>query len=112
MAQEVTPDTLKLIHCSGLFSVVFLIFNRVIGTGSVRRIRRPFISFKSTRIYATPSVILRSSGSVGVALLMWLLGALIAAAGTTVYIELGTVCPDILIVECNSHLRIYAGAAT
>ncbi|KAF5383238.1 hypothetical protein D9615_004869 [Tricholomella constricta] len=61
----------------GLFSVVFLIFNRVIGTG----------------IYATPSVILRSSGSVGVALLMWLIGALIAAAGTTVYIELGTGLP-------------------
>lgn len=61
----------------GLFSVVFLIFNRVIGTG----------------IYATPSVILRSSGSVGVALLMWLVGALIAAAGTTVYIELGAGLP-------------------
>ncbi|RDB27614.1 High-affinity methionine permease [Hypsizygus marmoreus] len=61
----------------GLFSVVFLIFNRVIGTG----------------IYATPSVILRSSGSVGVALLLWLAGALIAAAGTTVYIELGTGLP-------------------
>ncbi|GLB39007.1 putative amino acid permease [Lyophyllum shimeji] len=61
----------------GLFSVVFLIFNRVIGTG----------------IYATPSVILRTSGSVGVALLMWLLGALIAAAGTIVYTELGTGLP-------------------
>ncbi|KAG6825519.1 hypothetical protein H0H92_003419 [Tricholoma furcatifolium] len=59
----------------GLFSVVFLVFNRVIGTG----------------IYATPSVILRTSGSVGVALVMWLIGALIAAAGTMVYVELGTV---------------------
>ncbi|KAF7331492.1 High affinity methionine permease [Mycena kentingensis (nom. inval.)] len=61
----------------GLFSAVFLVFNRVIGTG----------------IYATPSVILRSSGSVGVALLMWLLGAIIAAAGTAVYVELGTGLP-------------------
>lgn len=43
------------------------------------------------RIFATPSVILLSSGSVGVALLMWVLGALIAIAGTTVYVELGTV---------------------
>lgn len=50
-----------------------------------------FSQGKLIRIYATPSVILRSSGSVGVALLMWLAGALIAAAGTTVYIELGTV---------------------
>ena len=44
------------------------------------------------RIYATPSNILRSSGSVGVSLIMWLVGALIAACGTMVYIELGTVC--------------------
>ncbi|KAJ6612557.1 APC amino acid permease [Mycena sp. CBHHK59/15] len=61
----------------GLISAVFLIFNRVIGTG----------------IYATPSVILRTSGSVGMALIMWLLGALIAAAGTAVYVELGTGLP-------------------
>ncbi|KAF8899561.1 APC amino acid permease [Mucidula mucida] len=61
----------------GLFSAVVLIFNYIIGTG----------------IFATPSVILRSSGSVGVTLLMWLTGAAIAAVGTTVYIELGTGLP-------------------
>ncbi|KAF5336486.1 hypothetical protein D9611_006685 [Ephemerocybe angulata] len=61
----------------GLLSAAFLIFNRVIGTG----------------IYATPSNILRSSGSVGVALVMWILGALIAACGTVVYMELGTCLP-------------------
>ncbi|KAJ7624850.1 APC amino acid permease [Roridomyces roridus] len=61
----------------GLTSAVFLVFNRVIGTG----------------IYATPSVILRTSGSVGVALLMWVLGALLAGAGTAVYVELGTGLP-------------------
>jgi len=79
----------------GLFSVVFLIFNRVIGTG----------------IYATPSVILRTSGSVGVALLMWLLGALIAAAGTTVYIELGTVSILALIYRQTLNMN-RAGLAT
>ncbi|KAJ7429738.1 APC amino acid permease [Mycena galericulata] len=61
----------------GLASAAFLVFNRVIGTG----------------IFATPSVILHGSGSVGVALLMWVLGALIAIAGTTVYVELGTGLP-------------------
>ncbi|KAF8189454.1 APC amino acid permease [Mycena galopus ATCC 62051] len=61
----------------GLASAAFLIFNRVIGTG----------------IFATPSAILLSSGSVGIALLMWVLGALIAIAGTTVYVELGTGLP-------------------
>lgn len=61
----------------GLWSATNLVFNFVIGTG----------------IYATPSLILRSSGSVGIALVMWLIGALIAAAGTVVYIELGTGLP-------------------
>ena len=43
------------------------------------------------RIFATPSVILRSAGSVGMALSMWLLGASVAAAGSAVYTEYGTV---------------------
>ncbi|TDL24533.1 amino acid transporter [Rickenella mellea] len=61
----------------GLTSVVFLIFNRIIGTG----------------IFATPSLILKSSGSVGMTFVMWTLGALVAAAGTAVYVELGTGLP-------------------
>ncbi|KAK7678702.1 hypothetical protein QCA50_018284 [Cerrena zonata] len=61
----------------GAISAAFLIFNRVIGTG----------------IFATPSVILRSSGSVGLSLVLWLIGALVAACGTAVYIELGTGIP-------------------
>ncbi|KAK6992681.1 high affinity methionine permease [Favolaschia claudopus] len=61
----------------GLSSAAFLIFNRVIGTG----------------IFATPSAILLSSGSVGIALIMWVLGALIAIASTIVYVELGTGLP-------------------
>ncbi|KAI0342263.1 APC amino acid permease [Trametopsis cervina] len=61
----------------GLASAVFLIFNRVIGTG----------------IFATPSMILRSSGSVGMSLVMWLLGATVAACGTAVFVELGTGLP-------------------
>ncbi|KAH9852455.1 amino acid transporter [Lenzites betulinus] len=61
----------------GPLSAASLIFNRVIGTG----------------IFATPSVILRSSGSVGLSLVMWLLGATVALCGTAVYIELGTGLP-------------------
>ncbi|KAJ8516859.1 hypothetical protein ONZ45_g5854 [Pleurotus djamor] len=57
----------------GTFSAIFMIFNSIIGTG----------------IYATPSNILRSAGSVGVALSMWLVGTFIAATGTAVYMELG-----------------------
>lgn len=61
----------------GVVSAIFLIFNRIIGTG----------------IFSTPSIILRSAGSVGVTMLMWMIGAAIAAAGAAVYVELGTGLP-------------------
>jgi hypothetical protein len=52
----------------GLVSATFLIFNRMVGTG----------------IFATPSSILSLTGSVGLALFMWVAGMLIAAAGMAV----------------------------
>ncbi|KAH8899128.1 amino acid transporter [Thozetella sp. PMI_491] len=61
----------------GVFSAVFLIGNRIIGTG----------------IFATPSAILQLSGSVGLSLFMWVIGMIIALAGTAVYLEFGTAIP-------------------
>ncbi|PHH79783.1 hypothetical protein CDD80_3776 [Ophiocordyceps camponoti-rufipedis] len=61
----------------GIFSASLLIFNRTIGTA----------------IFATPGTILALSGSVGLSLLLWLAGMLIALAGTAVYMELGTGLP-------------------
>lgn len=54
------------------------------------RVQRIYLHSLSS-IFATPSIILRASGSVGFSLVMWTLGAAFAAAGTAVYIELGTV---------------------
>ncbi|KAH9481926.1 High-affinity methionine permease [Psilocybe cubensis] len=62
----------------GVVSAVFIIFNRIIGTG----------------IFATPSTILGFSGSVGLSLVMWIIGAVIAAAGMQVYIIWGTALPQ------------------
>ncbi|KAF9446972.1 high affinity methionine permease [Macrolepiota fuliginosa MF-IS2] len=61
----------------GIVSAVFIIFNRIIGTG----------------IFATPGAILALTGSVGLSLLLWLLGTLIAAAGMQTYIVWGTAFP-------------------
>lgn len=61
----------------GLLSAIFIIFNRIIGTG----------------VFATPSSILSYSGSVGLSLFMWVIGAIIAAAGMQVYIVWGTAVP-------------------
>ena len=46
-----------------------------------------------TGIFATPSSIFALSGSVGLALFMWVAGTVIAAAGLLVYLEFGTAIP-------------------
>lgn len=46
-----------------------------------------------TGIFATPSSIYALSGSVGLALFIWVAGMLIAAAGMAVYLEFGTGLP-------------------
>ncbi|OBT62085.1 hypothetical protein VE03_08998 [Pseudogymnoascus sp. 23342-1-I1] len=61
----------------GSVSAAFLVFNRMIGTG----------------IFATPSSIFAQSGSVGLALFIWVAGMVIAAAGLAVYLEFGTGLP-------------------
>ncbi|TEA22329.1 High-affinity methionine permease [Colletotrichum sidae] len=61
----------------GITTAIFLIVNRVIGTG----------------IFATPGSILRLSGSVGLSLFIWVAGMIIALAGTAVYLEWGTAIP-------------------
>lgn len=61
----------------GTVSAVFLIFNRMVGTG----------------IFATPSSIFSLSGSVGLSLFMWVAGATIALSGMLVYMEFGTGLP-------------------
>lgn len=61
----------------GFWSAVALSFNRMVGTG----------------IFATPSSIVGLSGSVGLALIIWVVGMLIAFAGQLVYLEFGTTIP-------------------
>ena len=46
-----------------------------------------------TGIFATPSTIFELSGSVGLALFIWVAGMIIAAAGMAVYLEFGTAIP-------------------
>jgi len=66
-ALYITSDSRRTI---GLTSAIFLIFNRMIGTG----------------IFATPSTIFALCGSVGLTLFIWIAGMLIAFAGMYVYL--------------------------
>lgn len=58
-------------------SAYILIISRVVGSG----------------IFAAPGVIAQSTGSVGLALLLWFLGAIVSAYGLTVSMELGCMLP-------------------
>ncbi|KAJ5610870.1 hypothetical protein N7510_007589 [Penicillium lagena] len=61
----------------GVFSTTFLIVGRIIGTG----------------IFSTPSSVTSSVGSVGAAMLLWVLGLLLAGAGLCVWLEFGCMIP-------------------
>ncbi|KAI9820101.1 MAG: hypothetical protein M1832_003808 [Thelocarpon impressellum] len=61
----------------GLFSTTFLIIGRIIGTG----------------IFSTPSSVTSGVGSVGAALMLWVLGLALSFAGLFVWLEFGTMFP-------------------
>jgi hypothetical protein len=61
----------------GRFTLVSLPLNRIIGSG----------------IFVTPALILKGTGSVGASLLLWTAGAVIAASGLLVWLELGLSVP-------------------
>lgn len=58
-------------------SAYILIIGRVVGSG----------------IFATPGVIFKSVGSVGLSLLLWVLGTAVAACGLAISLELGCMLP-------------------
>ena len=61
-----------------LFNIVAIIIGEIIGSG----------------IFITPTQVLEHSGSFGMALIIWVIGGLIAITGGLVYIELGTLIKD------------------
>ncbi|OAQ97369.1 hypothetical protein LLEC1_07890 [Akanthomyces lecanii] len=61
----------------GIFSTAFLIINKMIGTG----------------IFSAPATVFRATGSVGISLLLWLLGGILAFCGLSIYLELGLAIP-------------------
>jgi amino acid transporter len=62
----------------GSITVVFLNMSKIIGTG----------------VYSTPATILTDTGSVGLSLIYWLIGFLIAASGLSMYLEYASYFPN------------------
>ncbi|KAI9003636.1 amino acid/polyamine transporter I [Gaertneriomyces semiglobifer] len=61
----------------GITSSVFVIVNKMIGTG----------------IFSTPSGVYKSTGSVGVSILLWIIGGILTFSGLSVYLEFGLQIP-------------------
>lgn len=74
---DVLPETSTLGRTISWQSAYILVISRVIGSG----------------IFATPGAILQSVGSPGLALLLWVVGTLVAAAGLAVSLEYGCMLP-------------------
>ncbi|KAF5676146.1 high-affinity methionine permease [Fusarium heterosporum] len=62
----------------GWLTVIFLNVNMMVGTG----------------IFSTPASILNRAGSVGLALIIWFIGFVMAASGFSVYLELASYFPN------------------
>ncbi|KAI3329411.1 high-affinity methionine permease [Xylariaceae sp. AK1471] len=62
----------------GWVTVIFLNVNQMIGTG----------------IFSTPGTILKRTGSIGLALIYWVIGIFLAIAGFAVYLELASYFPN------------------
>ncbi|EAQ86414.1 hypothetical protein CHGG_07667 [Chaetomium globosum CBS 148.51] len=61
----------------GVAGAMFLILNKMIGTG----------------IFSTPSSIFAATGSVGISLLLWAVAGLLTLSGLSVYLEFGLAIP-------------------
>ncbi|KAK0723454.1 amino acid/polyamine transporter I [Lasiosphaeria miniovina] len=61
----------------GITGSVFLILNKMIGTG----------------IFSTPSSIFAATGSVGISLILWVIGGILTFAGLSVWLEYGLAIP-------------------
>ncbi|KAA8910684.1 high-affinity methionine permease [Sphaerosporella brunnea] len=61
----------------GITSSVFLILNKMIGTG----------------IFSTPSGIFKATGNAGVCIILWIVGGIITFTGLSVYLEFGLAIP-------------------
>ncbi|KAH7174946.1 amino acid/polyamine transporter I, partial [Fusarium flagelliforme] len=74
---DVLPETSTIGRNLSWQSAYVIVISRVVGSG----------------IFATPGTIVQSVGSPGLALLLWLLGAFIAACGLGVSLEFGCMLP-------------------
>lgn len=80
----------------GVTGAVFLILNKMIGTGSEYQCVVPSElewASNTKTVFSTPSGIFASTGSVGISLILWLFGGILTFAGMSVFLEYGLAIP-------------------
>jgi amino acid transporter len=75
--EDVLPETATYGRNLGWSGAYILVISRVIGSG----------------IFATPGSITKSVGSIGLSLLLWIVGAVLAACGLAISLEYGCMFP-------------------
>jgi amino acid transporter len=97
ISDAILPETAVLGRNLSWTSAYILVISRVIGSG----------------IFATPGSIVKTTGSVGLALLLWVAGALLAGCGMMISLEYGCMLPrsggDKVYLEFTyQHPRFFA----
>lgn len=80
----------------GYVSIACIIINRMVGKCIFRRAKPNTLAerhFEGTGIFKSPTVLMQGTDSVGVSLIFWVLGALLAMAGVYVFAEFGLAVP-------------------
>lgn len=83
----------------GVTGAVFLILNKMIGTGSElpcsdRVGETPtYILTRRSLVFSTPSAIFAATGSVGVSIILWVVGGILTFCGLSVFLEFGLAIP-------------------
>ena len=89
---DVLPETSVVGRNLGWGGAFILIISRVIGSG----------------IFATPGAIVKETGSIGLSLVLWVVGALISWAGLAISLEYGCMLPRsggrLLLLCCAAPL--------
>ena len=84
----------------GPFTVACTILNRTIGMSIQNSMRRRLSADKKgSGIFVSPAIVLKTTGSVGVSLLLWALGAVVGMSALFIWLELGLSVPKFELVN-------------
>ena len=84
----------------GRFTVACTILNRSIGMSILHLVcRRLSADRQGSGIFVSPAIVLKTTGSVGVSLLLWALGGVVSMAALFIWLELGLSVPKFELIS-------------